>query len=284
MSPMQDPTTSPARAEPWLLRRMSAVTAADGGRGGPPLDPETRLSQCFAHLVDSGDSVAGFVVRHPRSAAGMLLDIRALPRLDAALPPGPESIAVQAQMMRHRTSRRFMSGVSAVLQVPAVPGTYLEGHERATVRRKARAARKKGVTVRSVDPVERPGLLRRADAHEQQNERAEYRVREPQNHDLIDYGLWMAAYDADDRAIALAVTPIAGEWATLRYFRTLHAGDASSDARYLLTEGVAEELGARGVRHLIDTARPHWLPNGLRHFQRMVGFRLVRVGPARVTD
>ena len=75
----------------------------------------------------------------------------------------------------------------------------------------------------------------------------------------------------------LAVIPCSGEWAVLRYFRTLAPGQASSDARYLMTEAVAETLGGLGVRHLVDSARPHWLPNGLRHFQRMVGFRLVRL-------
>lgn len=245
-------------------------------------ESEARLNERFAELVDSQWSVLGFVVRRPSTALQVFLDIRALPRLTAVLPVGREAAAVRAQMMRHKTSRRAMSGVSAVLRVPTVPGGYLEGHERATVRRKIRAAMKQGVTVRPVPAGDRPGLLELADRHEQENEREQYRTAEPKNSDLLDYDTWFAAYDEHGRPIALAVTPIAGEWATLRYFRTLQTGQAASDARYYLTQAVAEELCSRGVRHLVDTARPHWLPNGLRHFQRMVGFRLVRVGPARI--
>lgn len=45
---------------------------------------------------------------------------------------------------------------------------------------------------------------------------------------------------------------------------------------------LAEALAERGVRYLVDTAEPQWLPGGLRHFQRMIGFRLVRVRLRRV--
>ena len=266
------------------LERFAATAAAPRGPGAESAAAlrEARLSERFAEMVDCGLPVLGFVVRRPRSSMQVLLDIRTLPKLTALLPPGDEAPAVRAQMMRHQTSRRLMSGVSAALQIPAVPGSYLEGHERATVRRKIRAAVRQGVTVRSVPADERPALLALADRAEQENEREEYRTVAPQNLDLLHYRTWFGAYDDDGQPIALAVTPFAGEWATLRYFRTLRTGPAASDARYYLTQAVAEELCAHGVRHLVDTARPHWLPNGLRHFQRMVGFRLVRVGPARI--
>lgn len=276
MLPLQD--TRRTAANPRRLHREA--------HGEPGHDRAARVeaavSQRFAEFVDSGSSVPVFLARHPRLALQIVRDIRELPRLEAVLTAGAEAAAVEEQLMRNRTSRRFLSGVSAVLHVPAVPGTYLEGHERATVRRKIRGAAKKGVTVRPVPEPQRAALLALADRHEQQNERAEYRVAAPQNADLLDYDLWVAAYDGEDRPIALSVIPVAGEWATLRYFRTLVPGDASSDARYLMSQAVAEALCERGVRYLVDTARPHWLPNGLRHFQRMVGFRLVRVSPARV--
>lgn len=254
------------------------------GRKTDGLQGEPRLSQHFADLVETGWSVPAFVLRRPRAALDVARDISALPRLTAILPRQEEAPAVREQMMRNRASRLAMAGVSAVLHMPAVPGTFLDGHERATVRRKVRAAAKQGVTVRPVPVHERPALLELADVHEQHNERAQYRVAEPHNGDLLTYDTWFAAYDGEGVPIALSVTPVAGEWATLRYFRTLRAGQAASDARYLMTNVVAEALGARGVRHLVDTARPHWLPNGLRHFQRMVGFRLVRVSPARIDD
>jgi hypothetical protein len=186
-------------------------------------------------------------------------------------------------MLEHGTSRRAMLGVSAVLETPTRPGTYEEGRSRATVRRKIRAAEKQGVTVRAVRMADRANLLALADYHERANERDEYRNASPDNDDLLEYDLWLAAYDAYDQPIMLAVIPCAGEWAVLRYFRTLTAGQASSDARYLMAREVAEALAARGVRALVDTARPHWLPNGLRHFQRMIGFRLVRIPTVRIT-
>ena len=44
-----------------------------------------------------------------------------------------------------------------------------------------------------------------------------------------------------------------------------------------MTQVLVETLSARGVRYLVEGTHPAELPNGLRHFQRMVGFRLHRV-------
>jgi hypothetical protein len=48
-----------------------------------------------------------------------------------------------------------------------------------------------------------------------------------------------------------------------------------------MTEVLVERLARLGVRHLVDGSNLFWLPNGLRHFQRMVGFRIVRLRIAR---
>lgn len=187
-------------------------------------------------------------------------------------------------LQAYALSRRAMSGISAVLRTPETPGTYLDGHARATVRRKLRAAARAGVTVRPVPGADRVAMLRLADRYERENERVAYRVEHPDNADLLDYDMWFAAYDGDSAPLMLSVIPTAGQWGTLRYFRTLAPGSSASDSRYLMAAVVAEALQDRGVRYLVDTARPHWLPNGLRHFQRMIGFRLVRIGQARVVD
>jgi hypothetical protein len=50
-----------------------------------------------------------------------------------------------------------------------------------------------------------------------------------------------------------------------------------------MTQVLVATLSERGVRKLVDGIHPADLPNGLRHFQRMVGFRLARVS-ARVTE
>jgi hypothetical protein len=44
-----------------------------------------------------------------------------------------------------------------------------------------------------------------------------------------------------------------------------------------MTHALVAELSRRGVRWLLDTEAPGAQTNGLRHFQRMVGFRYVRV-------
>jgi hypothetical protein len=44
-----------------------------------------------------------------------------------------------------------------------------------------------------------------------------------------------------------------------------------------MTQVLVETLAARGVRYWVEGTHPAELPNGLRHFQRMVGFRLHRV-------
>jgi hypothetical protein len=64
------------------------------------------------------------------------------------------------------------------------------------------------------------------------------------------------------------------------YFRTLGIGKEQSNARYLMTEVLVEHLVERGVRYLLDGGSLA-LPNGIRHFQRMVGFRVCRIRVAR---
>jgi hypothetical protein len=73
------------------------------------------------------------------------------------------------------------------------------------------------------------------------------------------------------------VVPVDGEWSSLWYYRTIGQGQAQSDARYLLMDALVEELVLPGVRYLLDGRAPAGLPNGLRHFQRMAGFRIYRV-------
>lgn len=267
---------------PGPERRRPSQTHVAPGSDLVESDIETGISDAFAAFVDSRLPLWLYVLRHPTAAVRVRREIALLPARDAVLPDCVEADAVLAQLLEHRPSRRAMLGVSAVLATPTVPGTYTEGHTRATVRRKIRAAEKQGITVRPVPEADRPMMLALADLHERSNERDEYRNTSPENEDLLDYGLWLAAYDRFDQPIMLAVIPCAGEWAVLRYFRTLVSGQASSDARYLMAREVAEALAARGVRALVDSSRPHWLPNGLRHFQRMIGFRLIRIPTVRI--
>jgi len=121
------------------------------------------------------------------------------------------------------------------------------------------------------------GLVR--DRHQAERDHVDpsYRVPTPHNEDLLDHDVWLTVDDEEARPLLLAVAPRDGPFATLRYFRTLGSGEAHSDARYLATSALVAELARHGVRHLLDTATPAEQTNGLRHFQRMVGFRYARI-------
>lgn len=216
--------------------------------------------------------------KDPRALLRALRLLRHLPR--ETYTPGR---GVEADMVRTALTRRVAGRSTPVhetahaLAMPETPGTYNVGRARATQRRKARAATKLGVTWRLVsDPAERQALQAAATAWEQVNPRPLYRNDRPDTEDLQSVDLWIAAY-VGDRPVMLSVTPVDGEWSLLRYFRTLEDTEAASNARYLLTEAVADTLAARGVRYLCDAVSPFRLPRGLLHFSRMVGFRLIRV-------
>ena len=216
--------------------------------------------------------------RHPVLASRALTLLQQVPELWCQLSDSVEGRMVRAELQRASGGRSTaLHQATTVLELPTEPGTYNLGHERATQRRKARKARAAGVTWRPVtDPAERQTLLQRADDYERNNPRSAYRKENPENADLMAIGLWLAAFH-EGEPILLSVTAVDGEWAILRYFRSLAETDAASNARYLMTEVLAEELGRAGVRYLCDPVSPFRLTPGLRHFARMVGFRVRRV-------
>lgn len=273
----------PALSSKTQAGRVDPTNVTDGMSKNPtthalptPFDPEAFASAVFARCAAEKRTLYQFAAVHPVLSFQTIRAIRRLPVLQPRIAASSGPSIVSRLLNDQPRGRMLTLGAAAVLVTPDTPGTYLDGAGRATVRRKVRAAKKNDVSVRRVEDHEREGLLDLANAHEQNNERAVYRVEQPSNDDLLEYDLWLAAFQGD-RPIMVSVTPYAGEWAVLRYFRTLEPSPAASDARYLMTDALAEELARRGVRYLVDTARPHWLPNGLRHFQRMVGFRLMRV-------
>jgi hypothetical protein len=244
---------------------------------------EPQLSEFYSALVASGQSSWSYVARHPLATAGSLLAITRLPKRTAALGDSRGGRTLHLTLSRPGPLRTpFGSTGVAVLDVPADAAEYSLGASKQTLRRKVRAAQKAGVTCRPVtDPAEREALLELANRCEQQHADEEYRVETPDNSDLLDHDLWLAAFAADGRPLLLSVTPTDGEWGQLRYFRTLGSGPEYSDTRYLMTQVLVEELARLGVRNLVEGTHPLELPNGLRHFQRMVGFRLTRVAARR---
>jgi hypothetical protein len=235
------------------------------------------LSEYLRAFAEREGSASGHVARHPVATARAARALLGLPTMTAETSDGVEGEAIRREFSRFR-SRRWLLGLATVLEIPTDPATYRAGSSKQTLRRKTRIAQSNGVTWRRVDGRdERRRLLRLANLHERLNERELYRQSDPENDDLLHYRLWLVACAADGSPILLSVTPIDGAWASLRYFRTLSSDESASTARYWMTDVLVEHLSNAGVRYLIDAAVPHWLPNGLRHFQRMLGFRLVRL-------
>jgi len=256
----------------------------DAAESFPAPDPvgvaaDLVLADFWTTYVDTSSSRWGFIARHPRECVRAVRAVRRLPVVGTRRLPGREG-----RMVADAVRAPSFLGVPigrlgmAVLDVPADAASYLLGPSRATVRRKVRAAAKDGTVFRPVhDPAERHALRLLADVFEQAHRDDRYRVEDPDNTDLEDVGLWLVGESPEGVPLLLVVAPVAGSTAVLRYFRTLGAGQAHSNARYLGTAVLVEQLARRGVRYLVDPMPPGELTNGLRHFQRMVGFRYRRV-------
>ena len=270
----------PAQAQTiGVLQRVLRPRA----RGPEPERQEAELSDFFAAYVDAGRPGVRHYLRHPRATARAVQALLAQPRLTARLGAGREAEAV-ATGLTHKTGigRTVLHTASSVLELPKEAGAYASGAGRQTLRRKSRAAERAGVRWAEVtDPAERLELVRLSSARERIHPQAQYRWVDAENSHLLDHRLWLAAYGTDDEPLMLSVTPVEGEWALLRYFRTLTDSDAASNARYLMTGVLVEQLVGRGVRYLTDGTSPIGLPNGLRHFQRMLGWRIYPVRVVR---
>ena len=245
-------------------------------------DVYARQDQQIADFWDAYAAEGGrlrFATRHPVQVTRAFARMRSLPVLEARLSQSAEGRAIDVEMRHPGLSRRpFVTLCAAVLTLPDDAGSFLEGRRMQTMRRELRKATKAGIVVRQVtDPAERQALVETANEVERRHPDPTYRVEDPDNDDLLDCSLWLAAYDAEGTPLMLGVFPVDGEWSSLRYFRTLGHDDLHSLSRWATTEAMASALIDRGVRHLLDPAHPGWQRPGVRHFQRMVGFRFARI-------
>jgi hypothetical protein len=233
----------------------------------------------FLDRYEAAHGGLGYLLRRPRETAAVFASAQKLPLLHVRPSDTAEGRAVRRELSRGaRRLRTPLHRVSGAITVPADPAEFLEGSSKQTLRRKMRAAQKRGVTWEVVtDPDLRRSLVTLADDFERANPRERYRAAAPDNEDLLDYDCWLLARAADGSPLLLSVTPIDDGVGALRYFRTLSAHPDGSDARYLMTQALVGELARRGVHHLVDTTISMHLSHGLRHFQRMVGFRLIRL-------
>jgi hypothetical protein len=242
-------------------------------------DHEARVSRYFEDYAGQGKPWYIYVARHPIKSLRALFSLYRLPSLDVAAPAATvEGAPIRAQLSERPMVMHTVGLVRSVLSLPQEAGQYSLGASKQTLRRKVRQARRLGVRWAEVnDPQERQRLVKLAEEYVRTHPDVTYRNANPDTSDLFGYGLWLAAYSAEGHPLLLSVTPIDGEIGLLRYFRTLGGGEEQSKARYLMTEVLVEHLVNRGVRYLVDGLFPAWLPNGLRHYQRMVGFRIVRL-------
>lgn len=238
-----------------------------------PTSADDFVRRYWADYAATGSSPGRYVLRHPRRHLQLLHAVRRLPIVKVEAPPDtPDG----AELRRTLALRGLRWHGLAVLDIPAEPGAFIVGRTKKTLRRQTRAAEAAGLRARLVPDEERTELLALANEAEQYHPNPAYKFEQPANDDLLGLSLWLVVVDAENVPILLAVVPVVGECSTLRYFRTLGWSRLHSRARYLGTTALVEELGRRGVRHLLDTTHPAALPNGLRHFQRMVGFHYAR--------
>jgi hypothetical protein len=242
------------------------------------IEPEAMLSEYLRDSVSSGKPSLTYALRHPRRSLGAFVALCQLPRLSAAPTDTPEGAAIRRGLSHGSPiGRTVIHSATSVLLLPQDRTQYSLGASKQTLRRKVRAAEKLGVRWAKVDdPQEQRNLLELADDHERTNPNLEYRQTRPDNDDLLGYRLWLVAYSRNGQPILLSVTAVDGEWALLNYFVTLGSGPEHSNARYLMTQVLVEHLIDAGVRYLADTSSPIKLRSGLRHFQRMLGFRVFR--------
>ncbi len=265
----------PAFAPTAALRPVRRLTARPSTT---PDAAEARLSGWYAAFSDSPERLRHFLLRHPLGSARAVADTLLLPVLDVRPSALPEGEALRGALTRRAGGLLSVALVGAcVVQVPEDPHQYSVGASRQTLRRKARAARSAGVSTRLVtDTRERHELADRLDTALRAKTDERYRSEGLADH-LLASSLWMVAVDAQGEPLVLAVTPVDGAWALLQCFVSLGTSRAHSDARYLLTQQLVEQLSVSGVCHLVDSRAAVELTSGLRHFQRMLGFRIARI-------
>ena len=242
-------------------------------------EPEAVMSGYFRDFLDSGRQRHVYVLMHPVRSLRTLTTLYRLPCLHLCPPsPGSEGAIIWEILPQHSMRLPGIGFVMSALRLPPEPGQYSLGASKQTLRRKIRKAERAGIYWTEIqDTQDRLELLKLADDRERTHPDEKYQNHNPDNSDLLSYGLWLAAYSAEGRPLLLSVTPVDGDFAYLRYFRTLGDGEEESNARYLMTDVLAENLVSRRVRYLLDCASPAWQYEGLRHFQRMIGYEIVRI-------
>ncbi len=238
-------------------------------------DPERQFRDYLSEYAGSDSSKLDFLRRHPLKSVNAAIAVRRLQLLRCS----PSANGVEGEVMR--SAMRWMStpfATTAVLMLPECPDDFGTGASNQTLRRKVRLAERLGVKWTLVDdPAERRALLSASLDFERTHPIERYRIVDAEHPELLDVRLWSAAYADDGRPVLLSVTAVDGEWALNYYYRSIGTGDEQSHARYLALYELGRHLAGTGVRYLFDTTMVTRTTEGLRHFQKMAGFRVVRL-------
>lgn len=244
----------------------------------PKTAADRTLADFWRGYVEAGPGGVGYAARHPLRALRALLAIQ---RLDVIFPASPSETAGGAEVHRvlyqkgplHLPARWW--GFSAVPVIDT--DRSLDSPHAKRLRYNLRLAEEEGITCRPAQPSERTGLIEIANHRERTHPNPDYRVEIPGNDDLTEHDFWLVAEDATGRPLLLAVVAIDGDLAVLRYFRTLGESESHSLSRYLAHQALIAALAQRGVEWLLDNNPPATQTNGVRLFQRIVGYRHVRI-------
>jgi hypothetical protein len=240
---------------------------------------DREVSNFWKSYVESGRGGFGYPLRNPLTSLHALRAIRKLPVVDAAA----QSETPGGQEVRRVLDQKGPLGLPArwwgfaVCPITDGPADFLKTPDGKRLRYYLRRANAEGLSCRAVNPTERTGILERANQREQDHPNPNYRVTQPRNDDMLGHDLWLVAEDDTGEPLLLAVVAVDGQFAVLRYFRTLGDSERHSLSRYLAHQCIIEALTAEGVRWLIDTDPPAAQTNGVRLFQRNLGFRYVNI-------
>lgn len=249
----------------------------------PKTDADRTLAEFWRSYVESGRGGFGYVARHPVAALRAFAAIQRLPFVH----PADQSDTPGGRQVREALYQKGPLGLPArwwgFAVLPVIETAQsLDSPDAKRLRYNLRLAEAAGITCRPVEPGERRGLLEMANDRERTHPDAVYRVSAPRNDDLLDHDLWIVAENEGGQPLLLAVTATDGDIAVLRYFRTLGDTDEHSLSRYLAHHAMVEALSRLDVRWLLDTEPPAAQTNGVRLFQRIVGYRHMRIRRPRL--
>lgn len=245
----------------------------------PKSEADRTLADFWRSYKAAGQGGFRYVLKNPRES---LRALRAIQELPVVSPPRlsdtPDGRAVAAVLLQKGPGglpARWWS--SAALAVPENPADSLKSPAAKRLRYTLRLAAAENITCRQVDPSERPALVEMANERDRNHTNPEYRVPDPQNEDLLECDLWIVAEDDTGETLLIAVIAVDSGFAILRYFRTQGDSEKHSLSRYIAHYTVVEALSERGVGWLVDNEPPGDQTNGVRLFQRIIGFRYVRI-------